>query len=122
MSRTITVAVDPTLHSREPATESERATWEILDTAWNLLREGSVRVTLAEIREQLAEKGETFPSDEELFAENPGDPDHPRSYLDLAPTNELAAMGMAGAFQLLSDQAFLDASEGMGFTISDSSE
>ena len=112
--RTVTVALDPKLHDREPSTEAERITWETLDTAWNLLREASVRVTLAEIRSQLTERGEDFPSDEELFKEA-RESGAPASYLDLAPGNELAAMGLAGAFELLSEQAWADACTGLGF-------
>lgn len=116
---TITVAVDPKLHSREPDGEAERLTWAFLDTTWNLMREYAVRVTLAEIRSQAAERGDTLPSDEELFKEarESGDPDAPTGYLDLAPENGLSAAGLAGAFEVLAEQAFRDAAEGLGFTI-----
>ena len=77
LPRLIEVKVDVELHGgKEPKSESQRLTWEVLDTVWKLMREYSVRVTLAEIRDQLAERGETFPSDEELFkdARESGDP------------------------------------------------
>lgn len=119
--RTITVAIDPELHADQPENEAERIVWEALDTAWNLLRETAVRVTILELREQLAEAGFTnMRSDEELFAEatQPGaDPDMAKSYLDLAPDSKLAAVGLSGVFEILVDQARIEASEGMGDTL-----
>lgn len=123
---TFEVKVDPSLHTREPENEVERLNWAVLDTTWNLLREYAVRITLAEIREQYPD----LPSDEKLFeeakqtAEESGDPEVPTSYADLAPVNKLAAAGLAGAFQVLQDDAFRDAAAGLfgqdvGPTLSD---
>lgn len=125
LPRLIEVKVDVELHGgKEPKSESQRLTWEVLDTVWKLMREYSVRVTLAEIRDQLAERGETFPSDEELFkdARESGDPEAPTGYLDLAPSPELAGMGLQGAFDLLATEAFHDAAHGMGFAIGEPGE
>lgn len=115
---TITVAVDPKLHTREPGSESERLTWAALDTAWNLLREYAVRVTIQDIREANPDSG--FPAtDQELF-----DSAHPlggpANHLELAPEPgdsprvDLAAMGLAGAFEMIQDQARADAALGLG--------
>lgn len=126
-SRTFTLAIDPELHDgREPESEVQRITWEALDTAWKILREASVRVTLVDIRAQLKEQGFTeMPSDEEMFkaGRESGDPDAPTSYLDLAPRRgdgpavELAGHSLLGVLQLLTDQAMLDASTGLGFAM-----
>lgn len=131
-SRTFTLAIDPALHDgREPESEVQRITWETLDTVWNVLRESAVRLTLVEIRAQLKEQGfEQMPSDEAMFeaAKASGDPDAPKSYLDLAPQRgdgpavELAGQGLLGAFQLLADQAMVDASEGLGFAMEERGE
>lgn len=126
-NRTVTVEVDFELHGgAEPESEVQRITWEVLDTAWKLLREGAVRVVLAEVRAQLAEQGlPTLPDDEAMFrlARESDDPDAPVSYLDLAPNKgdgpavDLAGQGLQGAFQLLADQVFAEAADGLGFSI-----
>ena len=131
-SRTFTLAIDPVLHDgREPESEVERVIWETLDTAWNVLRESAVRVTLLEIRAQLKEQGfEDMPSDEEMFelARQSGDPEAPTSYLDLAPRRgegpavEMAGQSLFTTFQLLADQAMLDASEALGFAMEERGE
>lgn len=113
--RTVTVAVDPARHTGEPKSEVERLTWELVDTVWNLMREYSVRVTLAEIREQAREQGlGEIPADDELFREarESGDPDAPSGYLDLAPENLLAYAGLVGAFDVLLKEAHEDARQG----------
>jgi len=120
--RTITVAIDLAAHGgRQPESEAQRIVWETLDTAWKLLREGAVRVTLARIREANPE----LPADEELFrmARESGDPAAPSGYLDLAPDRgdgpavEVAGMGLQGAFQVLGEQAMADAIEGLGIVV-----
>lgn len=126
-ARTITVAIDPELHDGEqPKSDRQRALWETLDTAWNLIREGAVRVTLADIREQLAEQGFTgMPSDEELFAlgRESGDPEAPTSYLDLAPNRgdgeivNMAGEGLFSVFSLLAEQAYTDAAAGLDLAV-----
>lgn len=120
--RTVEVKLDPEMHPDAVAdTEVKRLTWEVLDTVWKLLQEYSVRVTLAEIRTQLEASGafEALPSDEELFAaaKESGDPNAPTSYMDLAPSPELAGQGLQSVFDILVAEAFLDAAEGMGFAI-----
>lgn len=115
---TITVAVDPKLHIREPGSESERLVWAALDTAWNLLREYAVRVTIQDIREANPDSG--FPAtDQELF-----DSAHPlggpANHLELAPELgdspqvNLAVMGLAEAFDAVCSQARSDAALGLG--------
>jgi hypothetical protein len=114
--RTIEVKVDETLHNRAPKPGTEEITWAALDTAWNLLRDAAVRLVLQDMREQAAEQGIDFPAtDEELFQEarDSGDPDAPTSHLDLAPENELAAMGLHSVLQLLAQDAAKDASQGL---------
>lgn len=123
--RTIAVRIDSEFHGgKEPRDEVERLIWEILDTAWNLLREGAVRVTIAELNSQLSENGVEFRLDpEQIFAENADNPDAPRSYMDLAPQKgdgesvELAGMSLQAAFELLAQQTFADAASGMGLAI-----
>lgn len=121
--RTITVAIDPELHGgKEPESDKQRALWETLDTVWNLMREGSVRVVLADVREQLLKQGFTgMPSDEAVFeqAKASGDPEAPKSYIDLAPNRgdsplvDMAGRGLYGAFSLLAEQVMADASEAL---------
>lgn len=114
-TRTVEVKIDETVHERAPRDETEALIWATLDTAYNLLRETAVRLTLIEIREQGAEQGVAVESDEELFREcrESGDPEAPTSYMDLAPDNELAARGLYAAFGLLVDQAYEDARQGL---------
>jgi hypothetical protein len=87
-----------------------------LDTAYKLLRESAVRVTLQAVREAAAEQGQTLEADEELFrqATESGDPDAPTGYADLAPDVPLAALGLHGAFGLLVDAATAEAAEAFG--------
>lgn len=123
-ARTFTLAIDPELHNgREPEDEVDRIVWETLDTVWNVLRESAVRVTLVEIRSQLEAKGFTeMPSDEELFAKADEDPTLPKNYLDLAvqrgdgPVVDLAGSGLFSTFELLVEQTFADAAEGLGLS------
>lgn len=124
--RTIEVKVDPTARDgAQPKDEIERLTWEVLDTAYALLREYAVRVALVEVRSQLTEQGATeLPGDEELFkaARESGDPTAPKSYMDLAPDVELAAYALNTSLDLLARQALLDAAEGLGLAIEESGE
>ena len=126
MSRTVTVEIDSELHGgKEPKDEVQRLTWEILDTAWNLLREGAVRVTIAELKAQFTEQGVEFNDADEIFAKNADsdDPGDAKSYMDLAlqkgdgMATELAEMGLASAFEVLAQQTFVDAAHAMGFSV-----
>lgn len=122
MSHTVTVEFDPSMHPDtdfDSLDEPSKLAFAALDTSYKLLREYAVRVTLASIREQAAEQGQELPADEELFrqAKEGGNPEAPTSYMDLAPDVDLAALGLHGAFQLLSDTAFADAVEGLGLEV-----
>lgn len=108
----IAVQVDPSLHGRAPEPGVEAISWAALDTAWNLLRESAVRVTLQSLRNQAAEQGVPFPAtDEALFQEarDSGDPDAPRNHLDLGPDSREAAAGLEAVFRELATQAMVDA-------------
>ena len=114
--RTIEVKVDLENHNRAPAPGMEELTWKYLDTAWNLLRDAAVELTLQSMREQAAEQGIDFPStDEELFqrAKDSGDPGAPTSYRQLAPSSEIAAQGLHAILQVLVNQSGQDAQEGL---------
>lgn len=85
-------------------TELERLAYSALDTAWNLLNEYAVRVTLQELREESVKAGVTdFPSDAKLFADaiESGDPDAPTSYRDLYPGNLDDRLALSGLFASL---------------------
>lgn len=111
--RTITVEVDLPMHQRPPQNEYEELSWAALDTAWNLLREYAVRGVLLQLREEAAEQGIAFPSDEQLFEQEPDNPDFPRSYLDLAASPDSAGRALDAAFQLLVAETFAEATEGL---------
>lgn len=118
MSHTVKVEFDQSLHPSvkpEELDEATRLAFVALDTAYNLLREYAVRVTLSAIREEAAEQGVTIPSDEELFqqARESGIEGVPTSYLDLAPVDTMAAMALNQAFELLATTAAEEAVEGM---------
>ena len=122
--RAVLVEVDPALHPEAPATDIERLNWEALDTAWKLLRDFAVRITLAEVRAQARAQGIDFPEDEELFRLNveSGDVFAAAEYLDLAPASPEAARFLAQSFGLLQNTAFEEASEGMNFAVVDSAD
>jgi hypothetical protein len=84
--------------------ELERLAYSALDTAWNLLNEYAVRVTLQELREEAEEAGFTdYPSDEQLFADALAslDPEAPTSYRDLYPGNLDDRLALSGLFASL---------------------
>lgn len=112
----VEVRIDPERHSAQPENEIERLQWEVLDTVYALLGEYAVRITLQALRDAAAEQGIPFPAtDKEMFddPDNVADPDAPKSYRDLAPDNEIAALGLAGAFDVLIDQAYEEARAGI---------
>lgn len=118
----VAVEFDPSMHPNTDygsLDEPSKLAFAVLDTSYKLLREYAVRVTLASVREQLAEQGQALESDEELFsqARESGNPEAPTGYLDLAPDVDLAALGLHGVFQLLVDTATADAVEGLGLEI-----
>lgn len=120
--RTVTVEFDPAMHPNtdfDSLDEPSKLAFAVLDTSYKLLREYSVRVTLASIREQAAEQGQTLEPDEELFrqAKEGGDPEAPTSHMDLAPNVDLAALRLHGAFTLLVDTATADAVEAFGLDV-----
>lgn len=119
----VEVKVDPEFHGgAQPVGEIQRLTWEVLDTVWSLMREYAVRVTLAEIREQLSERGEDFPSDEELLKRVEEESGKPTTYLDLAPSTEIAGLGIQTSFDVLVAEAFGDAAREMGFVVDEPTE
>jgi hypothetical protein len=120
--RAVLVEIDPELHPEAPSDLVRRLNWEPLDTAWKLLREYAVRITLAEVRAQAKAQGIDFPEDEELFRLNAegGDPFAATEYLDLAPASPQAARFLAQAFNELQNIAFQEAAEGMNFAVVDS--
>lgn len=96
--------------------ELERLAYAAIDTAWNLLNEYAVRVTLQEIREEAERVGADFPSDTGLFREarESGDPDAPTSYRDLYPgdyDDRLALSGFFAALLVKADEAVRLAAE-----------
>lgn len=118
MSDTFKVEFDQSLHplvKPEDLDELARLSFAGLDSAYNLLRETAVRVTLASIRAEAAEQGQTLPSDEELFrlAEESGVEGAPTSYRELAPYDSRSAYLLNQAFELLLVVATEEAVEGM---------
>lgn len=118
MSDTFKVEFDQSLHpSVKPGDLDEPSllAFAALDTAYNLLRDYAVRVTLATIRIEAAEQGQTLPSDEEMFrlAKESGVEGAPTSYRDLAPLVSQAAMALHEAFEYLVVTATEEAVEGM---------
>lgn len=114
----IKVEFDQSLHPSvkfEELDEPGKLAFAGMDTAYNLLREYAVRVTLATIRAEAAEQGQTLPSDEELFqaAKESGVEGAPTSYMDLAPVVTQAAMALHEAFEYLVVVATEEAIEGM---------
>lgn len=113
MSHTVTVEFDQSLHPNtdfDSLDEVSKLSYAVLDTSYNLLREYAVRVTLASVREQVAEQGATLPADEEMFrlAEALGGP---VSYMDLAPDLDIVKLGLHTSFHLLVEVAVTEASE-----------
>ena len=114
--RTIEVKYDPSRHPSPPENELEALSWAALDTAWNLLREYSVRSILASMRHVATEQGLRWPeTDEQMFAEAvaTGDPDAPKDHLDLAPDCPGAALMLSQVFQHLVQEAGEDANQGI---------
>jgi hypothetical protein len=114
--RTVTVEFDQSMHpsiNYDELSEADKLAFSVLDTAYKLLREYAVRVTLAGVRDAVGEVGQTLPSDEEMFrlARESDDPEAPKGYLDLAPDEDLAAMGVHAAFTVLVDAAADEATE-----------
>lgn len=101
---TVDIKIDPALHpaDEKPDGPGDEMVWAYLDTAYNLLREASVRSTIQAAREAAEGFGITdFPTDEELFADPDLIVEGVRGYLDLAPDHPVAASGLLGAFSAL---------------------
>lgn len=113
----VKIQVDGQLNPGQvPENDHEAHTWALLDTAYNLLRVGIVKVLIAELREHLVEQGaNALPTDEQIFEaiRASGDPDGPTSYKDLAPDTHLARMGLKGVFGVLLDEASAMVEEGL---------
>lgn len=103
----VLVEFDQSMHTSAPQSEEDQVEWAVLDTAYNLLRDTAVRLTMMEIRKQAAEQGVVWPSDEQLFAEQ----DDIKSYRDLAPSSPEAAIGLHAVFTLLLTEAFAEAQD-----------
>lgn len=118
--RTITVGIDPSMHpGGESTNEYQKLLWAALDTAWNLLSEYAVRITLVQIREAMHAQGHEFPDEAGLFeqAVATGDPNAPRSYDDLKEGDYVAAEMLTAMFDRLIESTMRAASGGMGFTL-----
>lgn len=118
VKQTVTVEFDPELHTKvkfEDLDEPTRIAFAAMDTAYNVLRDAAVRVTLASLRTAQQEAGEDFPLDEELFqqAKESGIEGAPTSYRDLAPQSLEAAMNLDAAFSVLVEMATSDAVAGL---------
>lgn len=118
MSDTVKVEFDQSLHPSvkfDELDEPSKLAFAGMDSAYNLLREYAVRVTLATIRAEAAEQGQALPSDEEMFAlaKESGVEGAPTSYMDLAPAVSQAAMALHEAFEYLVVVATEEAIEGM---------
>lgn len=103
----IEVKIDP--GKEPPETEADHLAYACMDTVWALLREYSVRVTLAEMRGAAKEQGIAFLSDEEMFEGTSHIPGAPTGYLDAASDNPEAAELLVRAFALLAADAQTDA-------------
>lgn len=124
----VEVKLDPSLRAAKedpaPQTDDEKSAWPLLDTAYNMIREAAVRVTLNEIRRQSVEQGVDVGTDEELFrqAAASGIPGAPTSYADLAPDHINAATLFYECFTTLFDKAMNDAVSGVNSAVSAASE
>lgn len=124
MSHTIPVEFDESMHptiSLDGLDEQTKLSFAALDTAYKLLREYAVRVTLVSVRETLGEAGVTVPSDDELFRQSreSGVEGAPASYMDLAPDLRGAALALHDAFTLLVDASIEEAAEALGLGVED---
>ncbi len=111
----VEVQFDPELHTREPANAQEALMWSVLDTAWNLLREYAVRITLQEARDQAHAAGEEFPdSDEQVFADSIAEhgENAPKGHLDLAVDCPAVISMLASAFDHLVQETMENAATG----------
>lgn len=104
-TKTVKIEIDPDLHHREPVDDRERMVWATLDTAWNLLREQALHMTIKAVRDSVKMAGGNPPSDEEIFESLRGRPDAPQSYREMAPTSPSAQAMLSAVFQTLLQEA-----------------
>lgn len=114
MNRTVEIKLHPELRQLSadptPQTDIDKATWPLLDTAYQLLREAAVRAAFVEISRQAAEQGiEWSPSPEEHLADVP----ELESIMDLAPDDGNVAGVFHGLFEAFFSMAMLDAQAGL---------
>lgn len=114
-----TPSIDPSMHSRTPENRTEEIVWAHLDTAYNLIREGAVRLLLEDMRSSAVEVGIPFPeTDEELFkqmgetAAELGEKG-PENHLDLAPHSDAFAAALDLMFRTFYAEAREEALEAM---------
>lgn len=113
MTHTVTVEVDPTIHSAPPAPGAETLTWAVLDTVHNLIREYAVRVVIDAMRAVSQEEGTAFPDKDEDFLGMFSAPDGPPGYLDLAPGLSEVIEALRVAFTAQVNATFDSAEQGL---------
>ena len=129
INHTVTVSVDPKMHTRAPSNPAQEIVWAYLDTAYNLLREAAVRLTIQDMRDSAAELSLPFPeTDQEVFDAMAAqgakfDIEPPKEYLDLATHSEAVTTAMELGFKILVQQVREEAMEAAHFlTTSDDPE
>ncbi len=117
----VTVAVDPSIHTRTPDAGGQAIVWAYLDTAYNLLREAAVRLTIQDMRDSAAELGLPFPAtDDEVFKSmavqgEKFDIEPPKTYLDLATHSDEVVTALDLSFKVLVQQVRDEALEAATF-------
>lgn len=109
--KTVKIEIDSTMHARGPENEQERMIWAILDTAWNLLREGALHSTIYAVRKSIEDAGATTLTDEQIFESLKDNPDAPRNYREMAPADPRAQAMVSAAFHLLLSESMSWADE-----------
>lgn len=94
---TVPVEIDPSLHDSPPNTPADYLLRAYLDTAYNLVREAAVRMTILSLREAGFPMPET---DEELFVL----PGGPSCYTDLAPLGGTSSSALYLSFEILAGE------------------
>lgn len=121
INHTVTVSVDPKMHTRVPSNPGQEIVWAYLDTAYNLLREAAVRLTIQDMRDSAAELGLPFPeTDQEVFESMAAqgakyDIEPPKNYLDLATHSDAVTTALDLGFNVLVEQVRDEALEAATF-------
>jgi hypothetical protein len=121
MNHTVTVEVDPEIHTNPPKSGIQETVWAHLDTAYNLIREAAVRAVIDDMRRESQKQGLPFPdTDEELFqaAEAEGEVlgmEAPKGYRDLAAHSAEVIEAVEAAFRVLVRLTVQDARDGAAF-------